>query len=80
MVRWFTILIASIPMTILLTAFSEPIMSFVNDDPGVVEHGVAYLDARLIGIMAVGMNFSFSRLFKRDKDDSVLLQNTHHHA
>ncbi|MCW8876182.1 MAG: MATE family efflux transporter [Kangiellaceae bacterium] len=54
-----TILIASIPITLVLTYFSEPIMSLVNDDPGVVEHGVAYLDARLIGIMAVGMNFSF---------------------
>jgi len=31
----------------------------INSDPDVVKHGVAYLDARLLGIMAVGMNFSF---------------------
>ena len=53
------IFVAAIPMTLILTHYSHDIMQLVNDDPGVVEHGVAYLDARLIGIMAVGMNFSF---------------------
>jgi len=54
-----TIFVAALPITLLLTWFSEPIMSFINDDKEVVKHGVAYLDARLLGIMAVGMNFSF---------------------
>ncbi|TQV75148.1 MATE family efflux transporter [Aliikangiella marina] len=54
-----TIFVAAIPLTIILTWLSEPIMAMLNDDPEVVKHGVQYLDARLIGIMAVGMNFSF---------------------
>lgn len=54
-----TIFVVSIPMTFILIYASEPIMSLVNDDPEVIKHGVAYFDARLIGIMAVGMNFSF---------------------
>lgn len=53
------ILIAAIPLTYILTHFSQSALSFVNDDPEVIKHGVDYLDARLIGIMAVGMNFSF---------------------
>lgn len=54
-----TIFFVSIPLTFLLIEVSEPVMALANSDPEVVKHGVAYLDARLIGIMAVGMNFSF---------------------
>ncbi|WP_196140276.1 MATE family efflux transporter [Aliikangiella sp. G2MR2-5] len=54
-----TIFVAAIPLTVILTHYSRDILTLVNDDPLVVEHGTAYLDARLIGIMAVGMNFSF---------------------
>ena len=53
------ILIAAIPVSILLTLFSFDIMGFLNDDKNVVIVGSEYLDMRLIGIMAVGMNFSF---------------------
>ena len=53
------ILIAAIPVSILLTLFSFDIMAFLNDDNRVVSIGSEYLDMRLIGIMAVGMNFSF---------------------
>ena len=54
-----TIFIVAIPLTYILTHYSRPMMTMLNDNPEVVEHGVAYLDARLFGIMAVGMNFSF---------------------
>lgn len=53
------ILIAGIPLTFILTSISQISLEFVNDDPEVIRHGTAYLDARLIGIIAVGMNFSF---------------------
>lgn len=54
-----TIFVAALPLTFLLIHFSENILSSLNSDPLVVKHGMAYLDARLLGIMAVGMNFSF---------------------
>ncbi len=53
------ILIAAIPASFILTSFSSDIMGFLNDDANVVLTGSEYLDMRLIGIMAVGMNFSF---------------------
>lgn len=53
------ILVASIPTTFILMNYSTGIMSFLNNDPLVVSEGATYLDMRLIGIMAVGMNFSF---------------------
>jgi len=54
-----TIFLAAIPLTFILSYYSENILAFVNNDPEVIRHGSAYLDARLLGIMAVGMNFSF---------------------
>lgn len=54
-----TILVFAVPLTLILTYFSHPVLSLLNSDPEVVKHGVTYLDARLLGIMAVGMNFSF---------------------
>lgn len=53
------IFVVAIPVTLLLIHFSDPLMKLLNDDPEVIKHGVMYLDARLIGIMFVGMNFSF---------------------
>jgi len=54
-----TIFLAAIPVTLLLTHYSEAILSWLNSDPLVIKHGEQYLDARFLGIMAVGMNFSF---------------------
>lgn len=54
-----TIFITTIPVSFILIHYSSSIVSFINSDPEVIKHGVPYLDARLIGIMAVGMNFSF---------------------
>lgn len=53
------IFLAAIPTSFLLTAYSTEIMSMLNSDPKVIKEGALYLDARLIGIMAIGMNFSF---------------------
>lgn len=53
------ILIAAIPTSYLLMSFSGEIMALLNNDPKVIAVGSQYLDMRLIGIMAIGMNFSF---------------------
>jgi putative MATE family efflux protein len=53
------IFLAAIPVSVLLTTYSTEILSMINNDPRVIEEGALYLDARLIGIMAIGMNFSF---------------------
>ncbi|MET1256915.1 MATE family efflux transporter [Aliikangiella maris] len=54
-----TILVAGIPLSAVLIYFSESLITLVNQDPEVIKHGSVYLDARLFGIVAVGMNFSF---------------------
>lgn len=53
------IFFAAIPTSYFLINYSHEILSAVNNDPLVVEQGSLYLDARLFGIMAIGMNFSF---------------------
>lgn len=53
------ILVASMPVAVFLTHYSFEIISILNQDARVVAIGSEYLDMRLIGIMAVGMNFSF---------------------
>ncbi len=53
------ILIASIPTSYLLMSYSNEIMTMLNNDQKVATVGSQYLDMRLIGIMAIGMNFSF---------------------
>lgn len=53
------IFFATIPTTYFLMSYSTEIMAALNSDPKVISEGAKYLDARLIGIMAIGMNFSF---------------------
>jgi len=53
------ILIAAVPASWLLVSYSAEIMSLFNSDPKVIAEGSRYLDARLFGIMAIGMNFSY---------------------
>ena len=53
------IFLATIPTSFLLISYSTEIIGLLNSDPKVIEEGAKYLDARLIGIMAIGMNFSF---------------------
>jgi len=53
------IFLAAIPTSYLLITYSTSIMSLLNNDLKVIAEGSKYLDARLIGIMAIGMNFSF---------------------
>jgi MATE family multidrug resistance protein len=49
----------AIPMTILLVLLAPAIFPLLQKDPAVVEIGVPYLQARLLGIGAIGYNFVF---------------------
>ncbi len=53
------IFLAALPASWLLVSYSTEIMSLFNSDPKVIVEGSRYLDARLFGIMAIGMNFSY---------------------
>lgn len=49
----------AIPWSALLVYFAPSLFVFLNTDPAVIEVGVPYLQARLLGMTAVGMNFAF---------------------
>lgn len=52
-------LMIGLPLCILLYALVPHVYHFMSDDPTVIEQGVPYLQVRLLGMIAVGMNFSF---------------------
>ena len=52
-------LLIGLPLTIVLLSFSATLLPLVNATPGVVEAGLPYFDARLLGVVATGMNFAF---------------------
>ncbi len=52
-------LLLGLPLTILLLASSASLFPFINPDPGVVDAGLPYFDARILGIVAVGLNYAF---------------------
>lgn len=49
----------AIPLTIVLYHNAESLFALFNQDPNVQKEGVPYLSARIIAILAVGMNASF---------------------
>ncbi len=52
-------LLIGLPLSILLITLTPWIFPLLIDDPAVVREGVPYLSARLVGMIAIGMNFSF---------------------
>ena len=52
-------LMIGVPLCILLYALIPHIYHYMSDDPLVIEQGVPYLQVRLLGMVAIGMNFSF---------------------
>lgn len=52
-------LLAAVPLSAVLYSLVPWFFPLQNPDPAVVEVGVPYLQARLIGMTAVAMNFSF---------------------
>ncbi len=52
-------LIIGLPLSGLLYFLAEPIFSLANSDESVLSQGIPYLEARMFGITAVGINFAF---------------------
>lgn len=48
-----------LPLCIVLILATPHAFGLLNSDPAVVEQGVPYLQVRIAGMVAVGMNFSF---------------------
>ena len=53
------VLALAVPLSAILIFQADNIFSALNDDPNVVGIGAAYLQVRLMGMTAVGCNFSF---------------------
>lgn len=53
----------ALPATVLLFLAAPHLYPYLNDDPLVIANGVPYLQARLCGMTAVGMNFAFRGYF-----------------
>jgi putative MATE family efflux protein len=49
----------AVPWSGLLYWATPHVYPFLNDDPAVVQQGIPYLQARLVGMAALGMNFAF---------------------
>ncbi len=49
----------AIPLSIVLIVFAPELLAQLNDDAEVLAHGTPYLQARLVGMAAIGMNFAF---------------------
>lgn len=52
-------LMLAAPWTLLLFLFAPTIFGWMNPDPEVIRIGGAYFQARLLGMVAVAMNYSF---------------------
>lgn len=52
-------LVAGVPIAAVLIAAGPTLFDWLMDDPDVVEQGTGYWQARLIGMVAIGMNFSY---------------------
>jgi len=52
-------LLVAVPWSLLLFIFADRLFPFLVDDPEVVALGVPYFRARLVGMVAIGMNFAF---------------------
>lgn len=52
-------LVYAVPATILLVWLAADFFPLLENDPAVVEEAVPYMQARFVGIFAMGMNFSF---------------------
>jgi len=59
----FLALIIGLPLSMVLIAFAPEIYPLINSDPAVIAEGTPYFEARLLGMVAVGMNFSFRGYF-----------------
>lgn len=63
-----------LPLTAGLFLFAPEIFRLMNDDPEVLREGVPYFQIRLLGIIAVGMNFSFRGYWTAVKNTRLYFQ------
>ncbi len=49
----------SLPMMVVLYQLAPYFLPYLVDDTAVVDHGIPYLQVRMLGILAVGINFTF---------------------
>ncbi len=49
----------SVPASILIISYTPVLFPYLHKDPALIAIGIPYLQARLIGMTAVGMNFAF---------------------
>ncbi|MCW9034510.1 MAG: MATE family efflux transporter [Alphaproteobacteria bacterium] len=59
----FLALIIAVPLSITLYMFTPDLFPLLNSDVAVQEEGIPYFQARMIGVLAIGMNFSFRGYF-----------------
>lgn len=52
-------LAVGLPLSAVLALFAPELLALLNDDPAVLAHGGPYLQARLAGMAAIGVNFAF---------------------
>lgn len=52
-------IVVGIPLSLFLIWFTPSLMSWVSDDLSIQQEGGVYLQARLLGMVAVGINFTF---------------------
>ncbi|MGB0589247.1 MAG: MATE family efflux transporter [Myxococcota bacterium] len=66
--------LVAIPLSALLISLAPLLFPFLNPDDAVVATGVPYLQARLLGMTAVGMNFAFRGYWNGINMSSVYLR------
>jgi putative MATE family efflux protein len=52
-------LLVAVPWSVILIYFADRLFPLLVEDPEVVKIGVPYFRARLVGMVAIGMNFAF---------------------
>ena len=52
-------ILVALPLSLLLVMAAPVFFPYLNNDPAVIEHGVPYLQVRMLAMTAVGFNFAF---------------------
>jgi len=52
-------LLVGIPLSVVLISLTDTLFPYLNSDADVIAEGKAYLDIRLVGLVAIGMNHCF---------------------
>jgi multidrug resistance protein, MATE family len=66
--------LVAVPLSVSLIYLAPSVFPLLNPDDGVVATGVPYLQARLVGMTAVGMNFAFRGYWNGINLSSVYLR------